>query len=58
MTAILLSDAAAQFGGTLLNSDAKCNRVSIDSRKVKRGDTVMLEAFGAGLAWGAVLLTY
>ena len=38
MTAILLSDAAAQFGGTLLNSDAKCNRVSIDSRKVKRGD--------------------
>ena len=38
MTAILLSDAAAQFGGTLLNSDAKCDRVSIDSRKVKRGD--------------------
>lgn len=32
--------------------------VAVKTGKVKRGDTVMLEAFGAGLAWGAVLLTY
>ncbi len=38
MTAIFLSDAAARFGGTLLNPDAKCNSFSIDSRKIKDGD--------------------
>ena len=32
--------------------------VAVKSGQVKRGDRVMLEAFGAGLAWGAVLLTY
>tara|TARA_B100001093_G_scaffold489448_1_gene527625 strand:+ start:879 stop:1829 length:951 start_codon:yes stop_codon:yes gene_type:complete len=32
--------------------------VAVKSGKVKRGDRVMLEAFGAGLAWGAVLLTF
>lgn len=26
--------------------------------KVKRGEMLLLEAFGAGLAWGAVLLTF
>ena len=38
MTTFFLSDAAAQFGGTLLNPDAKCDSFSIDSRKIKHGD--------------------
>ena len=31
---------------------------AVSTGKIQRGDTIMLEAFGAGLAWGAVLLTY
>ncbi|QHG92645.1 ketoacyl-ACP synthase III [Coxiella endosymbiont of Amblyomma sculptum] len=31
---------------------------AIRSGKIKRGETLLLEALGAGLAWGAVLLKY
>ena len=36
--AIFLSQAAAAHGGTLMYPDCKFNSVSIDSRKIQRGD--------------------
>ncbi|AKQ33548.1 beta-ketoacyl-ACP synthase III [Candidatus Coxiella mudrowiae] len=32
--------------------------VAVRSGKIQRGETLLLEAFGAGLAWGAALLKY
>ncbi|PHQ79136.1 MAG: 3-oxoacyl-ACP synthase [Coxiella sp. (in: Bacteria)] len=32
--------------------------VAVRDKRVKRGDVLMLEAFGGGLAWGSVLVTY
>ena len=31
---------------------------AIKERKIKRGDMLLLEAFGAGFTWGAILLRY
>ncbi|MEC8287807.1 MAG: 3-oxoacyl-[acyl-carrier-protein] synthase III C-terminal domain-containing protein, partial [Pseudomonadota bacterium] len=31
---------------------------AIKENKIKRGDMLLLEAFGAGFTWGAVLLRY
>lgn len=36
--ALMLSAAAAEFGGTLLNPDCRVDSVSIDSRTIKAGD--------------------
>ena len=31
---------------------------AIKENKIKRGDMLLLEAFGAGFTWGAILLRY
>jgi len=31
---------------------------AIQDGRIKKGDLVLLEAFGAGFTWGAVLLRY
>ena len=32
--------------------------VAVRDGRIQRGDTVLLEAFGGGFTWGAVLLNY
>lgn len=32
--------------------------VAVRAGKIKRGEMLLLEAFGAGLAWGAALLKF
>jgi len=47
-----------EHGNTSSASVPLALNAAIGSGKIQRGDTLMLEAFGAGFAWGAVLLTY
>ena len=47
-----------EHGNTSAASVPLALYVALESGKVSRGDTLMLEAFGAGLTWGAVLLVY
>lgn len=32
--------------------------VAVRDGRIKRGETLLLEAFGAGLAWGSALIKY
>lgn len=47
-----------QHGNTSAASIPLALDVSIRSGKVKKGDTLMLEAVGGGFTWGAVILKY
>ena len=47
-----------EHGNTSAASVPLALYVALESGQISRGDTLMLEAFGAGLTWGAVLLTY
>jgi 3-oxoacyl-[acyl-carrier-protein] synthase-3 len=47
-----------QHGNTSAASIPLALDVSVRSGKVKKGDTLMLEAVGGGFTWGAVLLNY
>lgn len=47
-----------QHGNTSAASIPLALDAALRAGKIKHGDTLLLEAFGAGLAWGAVLLTY
>lgn len=45
-------------GNTTAASIPLCMREALDLEKIKRGDTVCMVAFGAGLTWGSVFLRY
>ncbi|ACJ20544.1 beta-ketoacyl-ACP synthase III [Coxiella burnetii] len=45
-----------QHGNTSAASIPLALDAAVRAGKIKRGDTLLLEAFGAGLAWGAALL--
>lgn len=47
-----------QHGNTSAASIPLALDVSVRSGKVKKGDTLMLEAVGGGFTWGAVILKY
>lgn len=47
-----------QHGNTSAASIPLALDVSVRSGKVKKGDTLMLEAVGGGFTWGAVILNY
>ncbi len=45
-------------GNTSAASIALALHEGISSGRIKRGDTLLLEALGAGLTWGAALIKY
>ena len=47
-----------EHGNTSAASIALALNVAVRDGRIRRGDTVLLEAFGAGFTWGAVLLRY
>ena len=47
-----------QHGNTSAASIPLALDASVRSKKIKKGDTLMLEGVGGGFTWGAVLLTY
>ena len=47
-----------KVGNTTAASIPLCLKDAIDAGKVKRGDTVCLLAFGAGMTWGSVFFKY
>ncbi len=47
-----------EHGNTSAASVPLALDVAIKSQRVQRGELLMLEAFGAGLAWGSVLVRY
>ena len=47
-----------KYGNTSAASIPIAFAEAIDDGKIKRGDVVILDAFGAGLTWGSVLLRY
>ncbi len=47
-----------EHGNTSAASIPLALDTAIRSGKIKRGETLLLEAFGAGLAWGSALLKY
>jgi len=47
-----------KYGNTTAASIPICMKEALDLGKIKRGDTVCLVAFGAGLTWGSVFLKY
>lgn len=48
----------AEHGNTSAASIPLAFNVAVRDGRIKRGDTVLLEAFGAGFTWGATLLRY
>lgn len=48
----------AEQGNTSAASIPLALDTAVRSHKIKRGDHVLLEAFGAGLTWGSALLVY
>jgi 3-oxoacyl-[acyl-carrier-protein] synthase-3 len=47
-----------KVGNTTAASIPLCMLDAIDAGKIKRGDTVALVAFGAGMTWGSVFVRY
>jgi len=47
-----------KYGNTTAASIPLCMNEAIEMGKIKRGDLVVLVAFGAGLTWGSVFLRY
>jgi len=48
----------AEHGNTSAASIPLAFDVAVRDGRIRRGDTVLFEAFGAGFTWGAVLLRY
>ncbi len=48
----------AEHGNTSAASVPLAFDVAVRDGRIKRGDTVLMEAFGAGFTWGAALLRY
>jgi 3-oxoacyl-[acyl-carrier-protein] synthase-3 len=47
-----------EHGNTSAASVPLALDVALRRGQIKRGECLLLEAFGAGLSWGAVLLNY
>lgn len=47
-----------EYGNTSAASVPMALDVAVRDGRIKRGDTLVLEAFGGGLTWGSVLLNY
>ena len=48
----------AEHGNTSAASVPLALNVAVRDGRIQRGDTVLLEAFGAGFTWGSVLINY